>query len=541
MTTALLLSALVILWSAALPKAGHGADNRRAPNIILILADDLGFSDLGCYGSEILTPNLDRLAKEGLRFTQFYNTARCCPTRAALLTGLYPHQAGVGHMTEDHHKPGYRGNLNQQCATIAELLQEAGYQTMMCGKWHVTRHTGPEGPRHTWPLQRGFEKFFGTIAGGGSYFDPVTLCRGNQFVRAEGDFYYTEAISQQAAEFIGEAARSDKPFFLYVAYTAPHWPLHARAADIARYRGRYGIGWDQLRQHRYKRMIEMGIIKATWPLAPRDERVKPWIEVPYRTWHERRMEVYAAQVDAMDQGIGRILEKLRQVNKEENTLILFLSDNGGCAEEIAATWKNPVIPAKTRDGRGVQVGNNPGILPGPEDTFQSCGVPWANVSNTPFRLYKHWVHEGGIATPLIVHWPAVIRPKNRLGDLTDQLGHVVDIMATCLEAADTRYPKAYKGFNLPPTEGESLVPIFRGEVRQPRPIFWEHEGNRAVRDGRWKLVSKYPGPWELYDMEADRTEMNNLAGQHPEVVQRLEQLYDQWAARANVLPWGQRK
>jgi arylsulfatase len=500
----------------------------------------MGFSDLGCYGSEILTPNLDRLAKEGLRFTQFYNTARCCPTRASLLTGLYPHQTGVGHMTEDYAKPGYRGNLNQQCVTIAEVLQEAGYQTMMCGKWHVTRYMGPEGPKHTWPLQRGFEKFFGTIQGGGSYFDPVSLCRGNQFMQAAGDFYYTEAISDSAAQFIEEAARSEKPFFLYVAYTAPHWPLHARSADLARYRGRYGMGWDQLREQRYRRMIDLGIIKANWALTPRDERVLPWIDVPYRSWHERRMEVYAAQVDNMDQGIGRILEKLRQMGKEENTLVLFLSDNGGCAEEIAASWKGPIFPATTRDGQPVQVGNDPNILPGGADTYQSYGVPWANLSNTPFRLYKHWVHEGGIAAPLIAHWPAVIRPKSRLGAMTHEPGHVVDIMATCLEAAGVEYPRIYKGFSITPTEGESLLPVFRGETRERGPIYWEHEGNRAVREGKWKLVSKYPGGWELYDLEADRTEMHNLAAQNADVVTRLEGLYATWAKRANVLPWGQK-
>jgi len=532
-----------VLALAALLAAVPGmlyADETR-PNIICILADDLGFSDLGCYGSEILTPNLNQLAKEGLRFTQFYNTARCCPTRACLLTGLYPHQAGVGHMTDDFKRPGYRGNLNQECVTIAEALQAAGYQTMMCGKWHVTRYTGPEGPKHTWPLQRGFEKFFGTIEGGGSYFNPVSLTRGNQFVEAPGDFYYTEAISEAAAQFIEEASRSEKPFFLYVAYTAPHWPLHARQPDMARYRGRYGGGWDQVRQARHKRMIEMGIVDKKWPLAPRDERVKPWVDVPYRAWHERRMEVYAAQVDNMDQGVGRILEKLRQVNEADDTLVMFLADNGGCAEEIAAGWKGPHIPETTRDGRGVQLGNNPNHMPGPEDTYQSYGVPWANVSNTPFRLYKHWVHEGGIAAPLIAWWPSVIRPSSKLGDLTDQPGHVVDIMATCLDAARVPYPKIYKGFTIKPTEGESLLPIFQGRSRQRGPIFWEHEGNRAVREGTWKLVSKHPGAWELYDLEADRTEMNNLAGQNPDVVARLESLYKAWAARANVLPWGQRK
>lgn len=504
------------------------------PNIVLIMADDLGFSDLGCYGSEIRTPNLDRLAKEGLRFTQFYNTARCCPTRASLMTGLYPHQAGVGHMMEDRRQPGYRGNLNQQCVTIAEVLQAAGYQTMMVGKWHVTRHTDPNGPKHNWPLQRGFQQFFGTIHGAGSYFDPVTLTRGNMFVQPTGDFYYTEAIAERAAESIEQAAQSDRPFFLYVAFTAPHWPLHARPDDIARYRGRYSIGWDRIREDRHQRMVDLGIINSKWPLTPRDEHVQDWADVPNRAWHERRMEVYAAQVDNMDQGIGRILEKLRQVGKQENTLVMFLADNGGCAEELGPKARGLSMPTKTREGEPVQIGNNPNVPPGTADTYQSYGVPWANVSNTPFRLYKHWVHEGGISSPLIVRWPAVIRTGDQL---TRQMGHVVDIMATCVDVAETRYPQTFNGSAITPAAGESLAPIFRGESRQRGPIYWEHEGNRAVRDGQWKLVSKHPGNWELYDLEADRTEMVNLATQHPDLVARLAGLYQAWADRSNVLPW----
>jgi arylsulfatase A-like enzyme len=503
---------------------------------VLILADDMGFSDLGCYGSEILTPNLDRLAKGGLRFTQFYNTARCCPTRAALMTGLYPHQAGVGHMTQDWRRPGYRGDLNQETATLAEVLRGAGYQTMMCGKWHLTRHTGSEGPKHNWPMARGFDKFFGTIQGGGNYFDPVSLTRDNQFSRPTGDFYYTDAISEYAAGYIEQAGRSGKPFFLYVAYTAPHWPLHARPEDVIRYRGKYAMGWDALREQRQKRMIDLEILRAEWPLTPRDSRVNAWDEVPYKEWHQRRMEVYAAQIDSMDRGIGRILEKVAQVGAQENTLVFFLSDNGGCAEEVAATWQNAVIPAKTRDGRAVQVGNNPNILPGPENTFQSYGVPWANASNTPFRLYKHWVHEGGIATPLIVYWPAGLKQPGRL---TQEIGHVIDLVPTCLEVAGCQFPSVFGGYKTTPLEGQSLVPVLLGKTRQRGPIFWEHEGNRAVRDGKWKLVSKHPGAWELYDMEADRTERNNVAQKFPAIVKYMSQQYESWAKRSHVEPWGQ--
>ncbi|MBN2475309.1 MAG: arylsulfatase [Pirellulales bacterium] len=505
------------------------------PNIVLIVADDLGFSDLGCYGSEIVTPHLDRLARDGLRFTQFYTAGRGCPSRASLLTGLYPHQTGVGHMMNDYRRPGYRGNLNKSCATLAEILGAAGYQTMMCGKWHLTRHVGPEGPKFNWPRQRGFDRFYGTIHGAGSYFNPVTLTRDNQFIGRPdaGDYYYTDAISDQACHYVEQAARSTKPFFLYVAYSAPHWPLHAPAAVVARYRAKYATGWDELRRQRHRRMIAMRIVKPHWSLTPRDSRVRSWDENPYRQWQQRRMEVYAAQVDMMDQGIGRVLEKLRQTGAEQNTLVMFLFDNGGCAEEVAPDWQGPHIPTKTHAGRPVQVGNNPNMVPGEEDTYQSYGIAWANASNTPFRLYKHYVHEGGIATPLIACWPGVIAP----GGLTDQVGHVIDLMPTCVEAAKTRYPTSYMGQPLTPLAGTSLLSVFRGQHRQIGLLFWEHEGNRAVRDGKWKLVSSYPGPWELYDMEADRTETDNLAAQFPIVARDMAQTYEAWAKRSNVEQW----
>jgi arylsulfatase A-like enzyme len=511
--------------------AGRGGQ----PDIVIILADDLGFSDLGCYGSEILTPNLDALARGGLRFTQFYSAGRSCPTRAALLTGLYPQQAGVGHMTVDYHRPGYRGDLNDTCVTIAQLLQAAGYRTMICGKWHVTRHMAPDGPKHNWPLRRGFEKFFGTICGGGSYFDPATLTLGESSVPALGeDFYYTDAISNQAVEYIEQAARTGKPLFLYVAYTAPHWPLHAPQAVISRYRGKYACGWDTLRERRHEQMISLGVVEARWPLSPRDPQVGPWQQNEQKAWQQRRMEVYAAQVDEMDRGIGRIIKALRQVGRLDNTLVMFLSDNGASAEEVAASWKGLSIPSKTRTGRAVQVGNNPAVLPGAEDTYQSYGIGWANASNTPFRLYKHWVHEGGIATPLLVHWPAVITTG---GKLSHQAGHVIDIMPSCLEVAKTRYPEHFGGYTLTPLSGRSLVPIFRGHTREELPMFWEHEGNRAVRDGKWKLVSRYPGEWELYDMQADRTELNDLAARFPAIVQELSRAYDAWAKRCDVEQW----
>ncbi len=522
------LALLAAVLGLAAPLA---ADDR--PSIVLIMADDMGYSDLGCYGSEILTPNIDRLARDGMRLTQFYNAARCCPTRAALMTGLYAHQVGMGHMTQDRRLPGYRGNLARESATIAEVLRSAGYQTFMCGKWHLTRHVGPQGPRHTWPLQRGFDKFFGTVLGGGSYFDPQTLCRDNLYFNATGDFYYTDEISEAAARYVEEAARRRLPFFLYVAYTAPHWPLHAREQIIGRYRGKYASGWDRVRERRREELIRMGIVRSEWPLSPRDPSVPEWGKVTDRPWQERRMEVYAAQVDSMDRGVGQILDQLRKSGAEQNTLVMFLTDNGGCAEELG-DHRPGHVPPKTRDGRTVQFGNRPNLMPGDGATFQSYGVGWANASNTPFRLYKHYVHEGGIATPLVVRWPAVIR---RGGHITHQVGHVIDIMATCCDVAETKYPVSYGGIAIPKLEGRSLVPVFRGEARDARPLYWEHEGNRAVRDGKWKLVMKRGGPWELYDIQADRTETNNLAEQVPVVAKYMARMWEQWAERVHVEPW----
>ncbi|MDY0165581.1 MAG: arylsulfatase [Thermoguttaceae bacterium] len=525
---------VLIAMSARTSEAQPGPRDQ-PPNIVIVLADDLGYSDVSCFGGEISTPHIDRLAKEGLRFTQFYNCGQDSPTRAALLTGFYPHQVGMGHSTADYRQPGYRGNLSREHATLAELLGQGGYQTMMVGKWHLTPHVAPEGPKHTWPVNRGFERFYGTIHGAGSYFAPVTLCRGGQFLdETDPDFYYTDRIAHHAGTFIEQAARGNKPFFLYVAFAAPHWPLHAPSLAIERQRARYASGWDEVRKNRFERMQALGILKRQWKPTPIDERVGPWELNQLRDWQQRRMEVYAAQVDLMDRAVGRILESLRQTGAEQNTLVLFLSDNGASAEEIMPNWRGAGIPKETRAGRAVQVGNHPDILPGAEDTYQSYGIAWANVSNTPFRLYKGDVHEGGIATPLIVHWPAVLRQG---GQMTGQVGHVIDIVPTCLEIARIRYPAMYQGRNLAPLEGRSLAPILQGQTRSEGKLFWEHAGNRAVRDGKWKLVARHRGPWELYDMEADRTETANLAGQHPAVVRDLSESYAAWAKRCNVLPW----
>jgi arylsulfatase A-like enzyme len=506
----------------------------RRPNIILIMADDMGFSDIGCYGSEVDTPNLNRLAAGGIRFTQFYNCARCCPTRASLMTGLYPHQAGFGLMTDDLGTPAYRGDLSDRCVTIAEAMRLGGYHTMMSGKWHLT--PAESNARHNWPLQRGFEKYFGTIEGSGSYFDPVTLVRDNSHIRATGDFYYTDAIADNACQNLESFGRGESPFFMYVAFTSPHWPLHALDGEIGKYRNRYRGGWDALREERHKRMIEMGVVDKQWALSPRDPRVPPWSVAPHQDWESMRMAVYAAQIDRMDQGIGRIMAQMKKLGIEENTLILFLSDNGGNLEEITTSWKGHFfIPQITHDGRLVQVGNEPSVMPGTEDTFQSYGIPWANASNTPFRRYKHYTHEGGISTPLIAHWPAVISKGN---SWTQQAGHVMDMMATCLDVAGIEYPKTYQGREITPLEGESLLPVLRGGERAGHDaICWEHEGNSAVRQGKWKLVSAYPDYWELHDMEADRTELHDLAMQEPEKVRRMAALYEQWAKRVGARRW----
>ena len=515
------------------------------PNILLVMNDDMGYSDIGCYGGEIRTPNLDRLAAGGVRFTQFYNTARCCPTRASILTGLHPHQVGVGWMTMlDLDDDGYRGDLNDACVTIAEALKSAGYATYMSGKWHVSLEVEPDGPKHSWPRQRGFDRYFGILGGASNYWQPTTLTRENDAVDMASlpeDFFLTDAISDQAADYIREhdAAGGDAPFFLYTAYTAPHWPLHAHEDDIGRYRGRFAAGWDRLREERLERMRAMGVLDASWPLTERDPTQPPWDETPDQAWQQRRMEVYAAQVDRMDQGIGRIVAALEETGRLDNTLILFLADNGACAEEFAAEVRPmpsnyPAGRPRTRDGRTVLRGNDPTVMPGSEDTYQSYGVPWANLSNTPFREYKHWVHEGGIATPLIAHWPSLIDDR---GALRHQPGQLTDIMATCLDVAGADYPTRFNGHDILPLEGTSLAPIFHDRPNHKDALIWEHEGNRAVRRGRWKLVCKYPGGWELYDIVANRTETHDLAERHPEIVAELGAIHDAWAERCGVKPW----
>lgn len=540
----------VLAWLLMpLAKCPAAEKNPSPPNIVVILADDLGFSDLGCFGSEISTPNLDRMASEGLRLTQFYTTPRCCPSRAALLTGLYPQQAGIGNMMEDRGLPGYRGELDTNCLTIAEELRRANYHTAMVGKWHLSHihfdekkqlnHESEEtfwDNKNSWPLQRGFEDYFGTIHGVTSYYDPFSLVRGNTPVQAGTNFYYTDAITENAVADIGRLAGGGKPFFLYVAYTAPHWPLQAPEKDIVKYRQRYLAGWDAIRTNRYQRQIEKGIIDKNWPLSPRDPRVRDWSEVVDKQWEANRMATYAAMVEHLDNGVGHILDTLKAKGIEQSTLVIFFSDNGACAEVIEPNWYD--IPSQTRDGRRIAVGNsNHSNFAGPDNVWQSYGVPWANVSDTPFLLYKHFTHEGGIASPFIAHWPAVIKNS---GAMSAQLAHVTDILPTFVEVAGAKHPDTYEGRSIQPLEGQSLLPIFEGKERpHPSPIFWEHEGNRAVRLQQWKLVARQGQPWEFYDTVADRTEQNNLAATHPDAVKEMSGLYDAWAKRCNVLPFDQ--
>lgn len=519
----------------------------KQPNIVLILADDLGYSDIGCYGSEIETPSLDRLAAGGLRFSQFYNSPRCCPSRASLLTGVYSHQAGMGMMTSDHGRypyAAYDGDLSQHCVTIAEALKKGGYSTAMSGKWHLTpidNAASKERNQHNWPLQRGFDRFYGIIGGAASYYDPASLARGNEPIREEApDFYFTDGIAKNAVTFLDEMKATGKPFFLYAAFTAPHWPLQAPEETVAKYRERYKQGWDRTRTERHDKQIRMGLLDAKWSMTPRDERVPAWPRASFKDWEAERMAVYAAQVDRLDQGVGHIVSKLESMGELGNTLILFLADNGGNYEEIGRmppNAKRPIyMPDRAKSGQPVVPGNDPTIMPGPETTFQSYGGPWGNASNTPFRMYKHFAHEGGISTPLIAHWPNGIRGKNTI---TRQLGHEMDVMATCLEISGAGYPATSKAGDAPPAlEGRSLAPAFRGsEVPNRSILFWEHEGNCAVRDGKWKLVSAWPNTWELYDMEADRTELHNLADLLPKEVDRLASAYRFWSKRVGAQPW----
>jgi len=505
LTTAVLAVVCSLLGVASARSADKASSGDR-PNIVLIMCDDMGYSDVGCYGGEIHTPHIDRLAAEGLRFTQFYNCAKCTTTRASVITGLHPRR-------------GKGGLLRQDMVTLGEVLRAAGYQTALSGKWHLGRG------ETTHPFHRGFDEYYGLLDGCCNFFNPVqrdppykggrvrTFGHNDELIKQFPDDYYTtDAFSEHAAATIRRFAKSDRPFFVHVCYTAPHYPLHAKPEDIAKYRGKYMAGWDALRLRRHRRQIEMGLIDPKWELPGRDSGTGSWEDEKNKEYEDLRMATYAAMIDSMDQGIGRILDALEEVGAEENTLVMFLSDNGGCAE-------NPGGTVVTR-------------IPGPKEYYVAVGRPWAYAQNTPFRRYKAWVHEGGIATPLIVRWPKVVKPDT----ITHQVGHIIDFMPTFAELARTEYPTEYHGQKIIPVEGKSLLPIFQGKTRPGHEtLCWEWAGNRAVRQGKWKLVwDKELRAWELYDLEADRTETKDLSADYPHRVQDMIETWNSWAERTGL-------
>ncbi len=512
------------------------------PHIILIMVDDMGFSDLGYHGGEIDTPNLDSLAHEGVRFSQFYNSGRCCPTRASLMTGLHPHQTGVGWMTQsprsnrgEKEPPAYQGFLNRECTTIAEVLQENGYATFLAGKWHLGYNA-----KDRWPLQRGFEKFYGCLSGATRFFYPEGdrgISLGNDPIEnpesmTDEDYYTTDAFTDYGIQFIGEHLEEkseNDPFFLYLAYTAPHWPLQAFEDDIAKYRGKYKEGWGKLRESRFSRQLESGLIEEGTKLSPRTLGIPDWDSLDEKTRDELdlKMAVYAAMVDRVDQNIGKLTDFLHDEGIFDNTLILFLSDNGAC-QEGGMLGRGEFL---NRERRNQQSAN-------------SYGEAWANAGSTPFRYYKHFVHEGGAATPFFMHWPAKIGLRD---PWYRDPGYIIDIMPTILDVAGATYPEKMHGNKLPALDGVSLRPAFDEEpLDRSEPLFLEHETNASIRDGKWKLVGKQVAmkagtqktAWELFDMEKDRTETNNLAASHSEKVEELAGKWEDWANRVAVYPRG---
>ena len=520
------MKAILTLLLAAISLNGFSQAanaSKGKPNIILILADDLGYSDIGAYGSEIKTPNLDRLANGGIRLKEFYNNSICAPTRASLLTGQYQHKAGVGYFANDLGLPAYQGYLNQESLTLAEVLKQQGYTTLMSGKWHVN------GDNVSNPWQRGFDHVL--MSENGSYFDqgdynggqkrPYTE-DGKPYLLAPNKFYQTDVITEHAVKYIDVERKKDKPFFLYLAYTAPHWPLHALPEDIARYKGKYDIGWDELRKQRFARQKQLGIVDANARLSTKDADIYDWSKLSYdqKTQWATKMEIFAAMVDRMDQGIGKVLAELKKIGQDDNTLIVFISDNGAPAEDLVK-WHN----GATR---------NSGPL-GTIGSYESQSKNWSYASNTPFLAFKDYTYEGGISSPFIAWYPA----KIKAGTISKGTGHIIDIAPTFYELAGATYPKKYKNVTPNALAGKSLLPVLFGQqttVTRNEPLFWERAGNRAVHDGKWKLVSTYPSyTWELYDLEKDRGETENVARLNHDVVSRLSVAYFEWAKKTGVV------
>jgi len=502
---------VILILSPGIKKLS-ALNGKKRPNIIIILADDMGYSDLSCMGSEIPTPNIDNLAKDGVLFTHFYNASRCCPSRASLLTGLYQTRAGIGHMnTTKLNVPEYQGYLSKNAVTIAEVLKETGYRTIMTGKWHV----GDEPEQ--WPMRRGFERFYGIPAGGGLYFYPSKFLErpvylNENIVTPDSGWYSTDAFTEQAIHFIKEATKEKKPFFLYQAYIAPHFPLQARESDIAKYRGKYNNGYDSIRIQRFKRQKMLGVIPVNAVLSTAE--YPDWKTVHNREEESRKMEVYAAQIDCLDRNIGELIQCLKDMGIYENTVVFFLSDNGACAEVVDRS-------------KGVEIGGS--------NSFVSYGKNWANVSNTPYRLYKSFTHEGGILTPMIVSWPEGIA---KTGKITGEPAMINDIMPTCLELAGAKYPATYYGNEIYPVDGINLLPLVMGnEENSDRTMFFQHEGNEAVRQSNWKLVKQSKKEWELYDMTKDPVEMKDLSRKDSIQMKKLLEKYQNWSREYGVLPW----
>jgi len=506
---------------------GFAAEPAR-PNVLVILLDDVGFSDIGCYGSEIPTPNLDALAAHGVRFTQFYNTARCSTSRASLLTGLYSHQAGMGWL-DGMVKPeslGTHGRLHDRCVTMAEVLGSTGYHTSMVGKWHLGQQNG------TTPWNRGFQRT-ATTQFGELYFPVERSAEPCKYVYLDGrkvpsnspevgtgNWYATSMFTDWALKFVDDAKEKQKPFFLYFAHGAAHFPLKAPADFIAKYRGKYKAGWDKLREVRHAKQIELGMVDPKWPMSPRPEEVKAWdsLTAEEQDRFDNVMAVYAAMIDGIDQSVGRMVAGLKERGMLDNTLILFMCDNGGNAE-------------------GGPNGVTQGEVIGSPDSHVLLGMSWATLNNTPLRRYKHFTHEGGVSSPFIAHWPAGI-PAARMGQIENQPGHLIDIMTTVMDVTGSTYPSEFNHHRILPAEGVSLRPAFLGQpLHRVKPIFWEHEGNRAVRSGPWKAVMKFKGEWELYNIEEDRTEQHNLAGINKAITGLLAKQWEDWAASSFVDPW----